>query len=53
MTGRAPLAAMVQGLLLAALHSLTPSFLWFLLAVVVLQMLVMVVMFYVHWGYCW
>ena len=52
-TGRAPLAAMVQGLLLATLHSLTPSFLWFLMAVVVLQMLVMVAMFYVHWGYCW
>ena len=42
-----------QGAALALLHYLTPSFIWFLLAVFFLQIFVTVTIFYVHWGYCW
>ena len=42
-----------QGTMVALLHYLTPSFLWFLLAVFFLQMFIMITIFYVHWGYCW
>ena len=53
MTGRATLAALVQGLLLALAYSYTASFCWFLLAVFVLQMVVAVLVFYSYWAYCW
>lgn len=42
-----------QGTIMALLHYLTPSCIWFLLAVFFLQMIIIVAIFYIHWGYCW
>ena len=44
---------LLQGTIVALLHYFTPNFFWFLLAVFFLQMLIMITIFYVHWGYCW
>ena len=54
MSGRGGvLASSCQLLLLCLAYSCLPSLPWLLLAVLLLQLLQMVLFFYIYWAHCW